>query len=264
MEKINYEGRTIWNIGREEAEIMLHGGANELYALYEICDKTWLYQDSKDKENSKMAGEYKKKAEEALKEIMQKKGYPIGKENSFDEKRDEYIHFTGGVRVHQLPFTDKWNIDVGKYLFDEKGELKAWTEVKNSIREDIEKEEFDLGELDSEIRRLVEVVKKEEGLEIQDVDIEDDSTITITAGGKEFKILRGGKDQGEELAREDLEDGELWKMAVSDGNTTLGLGDWIDEVLSIDGWENQICRYDSRCRCATTAEGEEVVYYRSN
>jgi len=83
-------------------------------------------------------------------------------------------------------------------------------------------------------------------LEIQDVDIEDDSTITITAGGKEFRILTGGEDQGEDLARESLEDGELWKMAVSDGRTTSGLGDWIDEVLSIDGWESLICSYDGR------------------
>ena len=258
MEEINgYEGRTIWKIDREEAERMLHGGENKLYALYETCGKTWFYQDSKD--NGEMAGEYRKKAGEALKKIMQERGYP------FDNERDEYIHFTGGVRVHQLPFTDEHNLNIGKYLFNEKGELKTWAEVKNSIREDIGKEEFDLEELDDEIRELVEAVRKEEVLEIQDVDIENNNTIiTITAGGKEFRILTGGEDQGEELAREYLEDGEDWKMAVSNGHTTSGLDDWVDEVLSMDGWENQICSYDGRCRYATTAEGKEVVYYRSN
>ena len=135
--------------------------------------------------------------------------------------------------------------------------------MKDSIREDIGKEEFDLGELDDEIRRKVEAVGEEEGLEIQDVE-DDNSIITITAGGKEFKILTGGEEQGEELARESLEDGELWKEAVSNGYTTSGLDDWVDEVLSIDGWENEIGGYDGRCRYATTTEGEEVVYYRSN
>jgi len=254
MEEINgYEGKTIWKIDREEAERMLHGGANKLHTLYEICDKTWFYQNSK--ENGEMAGEYRKKAEEALKEIMQKKGYP------FDDKQDEHVHFTGGVCVHQLPFTDKWNVSIGKYLFDEKEELKTWAEVKDSIREDIGKKEFDLEELDDEIRELVEAVGEAEGLEIQDVE-ENNSMITITAGGKKFEILIGGEDQGEELAREYLEDGEYWKIMVGNGSTTSGLDDWIDEVLSADGWESLVCCYDGKCRYATTTEGKEVVYYR--
>ena len=142
------------------------------------------------------------------------------------------------------------------------GKITRKAEVMEKIREEIKREEAILGELDDEIRRKVEAVGEEEMLEIQDV--EGDSIITITAGGKEFKILTGGEEQGEELARESLEDGELWKEAVSNGYTTSGLDDWVDEVLSIDGWENEIGGYDGRCRYATTTEGEEVVYYRSN
>jgi hypothetical protein len=119
-----------------------------------------------------------------------------------------------------------------------------------------------LEELDDEIREMVEAVKDEEELEIQDVYIKDNSTITIKAKEKEFIILPKGEDQGEELAREYLENGEFWEMATSDGHTLLGLDDWIDDVLSIGGWENELCSYDGRVRYTTTTEGREVVYYR--
>ncbi len=46
--------------------------------------------------------------------------------------------------------------------------------------------------------------------------------------------------EGEERAREYLEDGEMWKMAVESGNTTDSLEGWVDNVLNIDGWENQL------------------------
>jgi len=121
---------------------------------------------------------------------------------------------------------------------------------------------FDLEELNEEIRRIVEAVGDEEGLEIQDV--EDGRVIIITAGKKEFTILPGGENQGEELARESLEDGEFWKEAVSDDRTTSGLDDWIDEVISADGWESLVCGYDGKYRYVITTKGEEVVYYRSN
>jgi len=36
-------------------------------------------------------------------------------------------------------------------------------------------------------------------------------------------------------SKERLEDGELWRMAVAAEQTEMGLDDWIDTVLSIDG-----------------------------
>lgn len=42
------------------------------------------------------------------------------------------------------------------------------------------------------------------------------------------------------LSREMLEDGELWKMAVEANQTKLGLADWVDYVLSVDGEISQI------------------------
>ena len=55
-----------------------------------------------------------------------------------------------------------------------------------------------------------------------------------------FTIKPIEESEGEALAREMLEDGEMWKMAVESGNTTAGLNDWIDDVLAIDGWQNTI------------------------
>ena len=121
---------------------------------------------------------------------------------------------------------------------------------------------FDLEELNEETRGIVEAVRDEEGLEIQNV--EAGEVIIITTRKREFTILPGGEGQGEELARESLEDGEFWKEAVSDDRTTSGLDDWVDEVLSIDGWESLICSYDGKVRYTTTTDGREVVYYRSN
>lgn len=45
------------------------------------------------------------------------------------------------------------------------------------------------------------------------------------------------EEEGEERAREYLEDGESWRMAVEAEQTTDGLDDWIDVILNIDGWE---------------------------
>ena len=121
---------------------------------------------------------------------------------------------------------------------------------------------FDLEELNEETRGIVEAVRDEEGFEIQDV--EAGEVIIITAGKKEFTALPGGENQGEELAREYLEDGEDWKIMVGNGSTTSGLDDWIDEVISADGWESLVCCYDGKVRYTTTTDGREVVYYRSN
>lgn len=45
----------------------------------------------------------------------------------------------------------------------------------------------------------------------------------------------GTDGEAEQQAREYLQDGEDWKMAVEAGQTTLGEDDWIDQVINIDG-----------------------------
>ena len=48
------------------------------------------------------------------------------------------------------------------------------------------------------------------------------------------------EEQGEDRAKEYLEDGELWKQAVESGDTRSSLEDWNEEVLDVDGWEHVI------------------------
>lgn len=44
--------------------------------------------------------------------------------------------------------------------------------------------------------------------------------------------------EGIDRARESLEDGELWKNAVQNDNTTESKEDWIDTVMNADGWQS--------------------------
>lgn len=56
--------------------------------------------------------------------------------------------------------------------------------------------------------------------------------------GTGYSIETINEEQGERRAREYLEDGELWKMAVANGSTTDSLEDWVDIVLDADGWQS--------------------------
>ena len=56
-------------------------------------------------------------------------------------------------------------------------------------------------------------------------------------GGTQYLFT---EEQGEERARDYLEDGELWRMMVENEHTTMGLDDWVDHVLSMDGWEETL------------------------
>lgn len=56
----------------------------------------------------------------------------------------------------------------------------------------------------------------------------------VTIFGVDYYVCK--EDRLDDIAREYLEDDdELWREAVRNERTTLGLSDWIDEVISIDG-----------------------------
>lgn len=62
----------------------------------------------------------------------------------------------------------------------------------------------------------------------------------LSLSGDQYDKPAFDEDEGEYRAREYLEDGELWKMAVEADDTILGLNDWIEFVLNTDGWEQTI------------------------
>ena len=187
MEEIKgYEGRTIWKIDREEAKRMLYGETNKLYALYDICDGAWFYQNSK--ENGKMVGEYREKFSFFVEEIFPYVYTPFASE---------------GEMIYAYPI----NMEYAFISF---------------------------------------IIKK---------------CFLLYYSLYELSL---GKNQEGELVKKYLEDERFWKIVITDGNTTLGLGDWIklcdwirsgdciDYVLSTDGWGY------------VTTEGEEVTYCSYN
>ena len=48
------------------------------------------------------------------------------------------------------------------------------------------------------------------------------------------------EEEGKQRARESLEEGEFWRQAVEDKQTTDSLEDWVEQVLNIDGWESTL------------------------
>jgi hypothetical protein len=62
----------------------------------------------------------------------------------------------------------------------------------------------------------------------------------LSLSGDEYSKPAFSEEEGEERAREYLEDGELWKMAVEADNTTQSLDDWIEDVLNNDGWQQTL------------------------
>ena len=52
-------------------------------------------------------------------------------------------------------------------------------------------------------------------------------------GGTQYLFT---EEQGEERARDYLEDGELWRVCVDAEQTTQGLSEWVEDVLNMDGW----------------------------
>ena len=78
--------------------------------------------------------------------------------------------------------------------------------------------------------------------------------VSVTANEIE-PILRS---EAVNRVREGLEDGELWKMAVESDNTTLGLDEWVDYVIStygeLSGFDNSL--YDNDM----TIDGEDYIF----
>ncbi len=78
---------------------------------------------------------------------------------------------------------------------------------------------------------------------------------------EEYLVLTD--DEADERAREYLEDGELWRMAITNNNEIRGLDEWIEDVLNIDGRASELNHYDG------TEEYEEIngtdyYIYRQN
>lgn len=121
----------------------------------------------------------------------------------------------------------------------------------------------DLDEEDiyGEDREIVDAIMEEEYLDyLHELDI---GYKTLRSGSREFEWFNDDED-AEDMARESLEEGELWRMEVESGHTTDGLDDWIEWVLRSDGWGATLCGYDGLERECKTKSGKYIPYIRRN
>lgn len=78
-------------------------------------------------------------------------------------------------------------------------------------------------------------------LEMLDIKIDDRCGYVVQ--GTDY--YAGTDDELEDLAREYLtDDPSLWIESVKAGSTTQGLDDWVDDVISMDGWANVLNSWD--------------------
>lgn len=204
-----------------------------------------------------------------VREIFEKKGWHahIFKTGSCDCDchRDLYLHATGGsIQIHQVPFSEKWNIDLNPdELFDHEGNVLSMDIGLEKLRSRIGEEGLNIDdmalaghiELDA-----INIIKKIMAAEcLKEVHAVEEDGRTFRSGAKEF-TWRKDEEEAEQEAREELMDGEIWKMMVAEGRTEMGLEEWVDAVLSTDGWEASLCRYDGQGY--TLDDG--TVYWRSN
>lgn len=115
---------------------------------------------------------------------------------------------------------------------------------------------FEEEEISEETKGIIESIMEEQGLD--EVDEVNEDYRTFSADGQKY-TWRRNDNEAEEEAKEYLENGELWRMAVEAKNTTKGLDDWIDEVIGIDGWQASLCSYDG----GSYELKSGVVYWRT-
>lgn len=78
--------------------------------------------------------------------------------------------------------------------------------------------------------------------------------------GREYNIVENA-DIAQTWAYDDLMDNSsLWQEAVANGDTEMGLEDWADWGIGIDGWESVISRYDGDYEITDSG----YIYFRKN
>lgn len=152
-------------------------------------------------------------------------------------------------------------------MFKENGDVKSFSTFKAEYYAKNPVENLHIIDLDNETddtKKMLEEFMVEEGLCFQDIKSIEEADfgtgLKINCFNKEFEIHMT-EQECEDQAREYLEGEDyLWKQAVESGSTELGLDDWIDHVLRMDGWSGEMCRYDGNYNTTKS----NFVYWRTD
>lgn len=260
-----YEGKEIIEATDEEVEhVLKKGNAKDTIDLYMKLRMASHWQSNKLK--GSIAIEQSNWLKEKVQRLLENAGWEAHIVNHLQaDNALDYIHDTGSkLEVHEVPFANELNLTLeDDELFNNDGDLRNKNDSMKLLKVRIGEEEIDLDDecLSEDDKEIVDAIMEKEGLNyLHELDVD---YKTLRSGGREFEWFFD-EDDAEVKAREYLEEGELWKMAVEGDNTTAGLDDWIDDVLSTDGWGQTFGSYDGLERRCKTKSGECVPYIRTN
>jgi hypothetical protein len=259
-----YDNKEIYKYSDEELEeIMKSGNEKLIIKTYLNLNKSWYYQN--DKENGKRSLEKARQYKHIVQKLFESKGWEAHIENpNTKEKTSCYIHNGIGyyIAVHQVPFSNEWNIELNDKELFKGNKLRTKEETLKLLKKRIGEEPIDLekmhqnNEIDELDYKIIKAIMQEEQL----IELHEINGTTIRCGAEEYKYYYDYND-AEEEARKYLKDGELWEMAVSEKRTTLGLDDWIEDVINMDGTFSIVSGYDGLERMVYV-DGKEYFYCR--
>lgn len=246
---IGYNGKSIISATDEDIRgIVSKGTQKDIISLFVLL---------------KIASHHRKTStdlEDLVEVILISAGWEVHiKDNLQKELSPCYIHDAlNKLAVHEVPFSHESNIYLEKNeLFDKKGKVRKKEQTLKLLKKRIGEKEIETDFLEDCVRLPVVAIFKEEHLSL----LHQVGGRILRSGNREFQWYFSEKEMEEE-AREMLEDGDEWRAAVADENTSLALDDWIEEVIRIDGVAQTLPTYDGKLREATLPSGETLYYVR--
>ena len=153
--------------------------------------------------------------------------------------------------------------------------------MDNEVSETMVEYEIDIDSVrvlegeDPDIQKIViDFMIEEDVSELSSINVTDGDIVEVDCDCGGFYILLEGTGQGYEMAKQKIENDDLyrdqWKIAIATDDTVLGFDDWVLWTIDSNGWESIVCPYEDgygylysiyedRRVC-----NETIIYYRVN
>jgi hypothetical protein len=202
----------------------------------------------------------------AVEDVFAKHGWTaciVDKKWSYDDPYYIFI-MNNKIEIHETPFSQETNIVLTEEeLFDGdniRDKEDAFKLLKKRIGEPVInlKKALDDGDIDKIDYKIIKAIMKEEKL----IEAHEINNTEFRCGARTFKYFHSEEDY-EEYCRDYLQDGEMWRDAVHNRYTTLGLDDWIEDIIQSGEVMNYVSSYDGQKR-SVDVDNENIIYYRIN